>query len=81
MRDYTKINIVGRWVSPRGGTTANTINPATSPACESRDNRRPYFLHRFLPRLRGEGREPEADMSAISVSTPVPSWWLLPPIL
>jgi acyl-CoA reductase-like NAD-dependent aldehyde dehydrogenase len=29
MRDYTKINIDGRWVSPRGGTTANTINPAT----------------------------------------------------
>src|SRR6516162_6173701 len=25
MRDYTKINIDGRWVSPRGGTTANTI--------------------------------------------------------
>jgi len=24
MRDYTKINIDGRWVSPRGGTTANT---------------------------------------------------------
>ena len=73
MRDYTKINIDGRWVSPQGGTTANTINPATgkcggrmslsprpmltSPACESRDNRQPYFLHRFLPRLRGEGRE------------------------
>jgi protein-S-isoprenylcysteine O-methyltransferase Ste14 len=89
MRDYTKINIDGRWVSPRGGTTANTINPATgkcggrmslsplpmltSSACESRDNRRPYFLHRYPPRLRGEGREPEADMSAISVSTPVPA--------
>jgi len=29
MRNYTKINIDGRWVSPRGGTTANTINPAT----------------------------------------------------
>jgi len=29
MRDYTKINIDGRLVSPRGGTTANTINPAT----------------------------------------------------
>jgi len=24
VRDYTKINIDGRWVSPRGGTTANT---------------------------------------------------------
>ena len=83
MRDYTKINIDGRWVSPQGGTTANTINPATgkcggrmsfsplrmltSPACELRDNRQPYFLHRYPPRLRGEGREPEADMSVISV--------------
>jgi hypothetical protein len=73
VRDYTKVNIDGRWVSPRGGTTANIINPATgkcggrmslsprpmltSPACESSDNRQPYFLHRFLPRLRGEGRE------------------------
>jgi hypothetical protein len=53
MGDYTKINIDGHWVSPRGGTAANTINPATgkcggrmslpplpmltSPACESRD--------------------------------------------
>jgi hypothetical protein len=73
MRDYTKINIDGRWVSPRRGTTANTNNPATgkcggrmsfsplpmltSPACESRGNRQPYFLRRFLPRLCGEGRE------------------------
>ena len=72
MRNYTKINIDGRWVSPWGGTTANTINPATgkcggrmslsplpvltSPACESRDNRQPYFLHRFLPHLHEEGR-------------------------
>ena len=86
---YTKIYIGGRWVSPQGGTTANTINPATekcggrislppprmltSPVCESRDNRQPYFLHNFLPRLHGEGREFEANMSAISVSTPVPA--------
>ena len=71
MRDYTKINIDGRWVSPRGGPLRRTpatgtcggrmsLSPLpmlTSPACESRDNRQPYFLHRFLPRLRGEGRE------------------------
>ena len=73
MRDYTKINIDVRWVSPRDATMANTINPATgkcggrmslspppmltSPAFESRDNRQPYLPHRFLPRLRGEGRE------------------------
>jgi len=25
MPDYTKINIDGHWVSPRGGTTVNTI--------------------------------------------------------
>ena len=70
MPDYTKINIDGHWVSPRGGTAANTINPATgkcggrvslppppmltSPAGESRDTRQPYFLHRFLPRLNGK---------------------------
>ena len=34
-----------------------TLPMLTSPACESRDNRQPYFLHRFRPRLRGKGRE------------------------
>jgi uncharacterized protein YjiS (DUF1127 family) len=87
MADCTKINIDGHWVSPRGGTTAKTINPATgkcggrmslpplpmltSPACESRDTN----SHTFCTCLRGEGPEPEADMSAISVF-PVGHQWL-----